>query len=111
MSGFLCALWIGLVSLATVWAVRPCPSLAAFSAVEGATPSWFFLSDYSLLNFEISAASQDGAHAAFFQLAVRWEFPPSPIMAGRVRAPHILLVNSRSCAQPALAVRAAVERF
>lgn len=61
MSGELCALWFGLVSLATVCLVRLLPSLAPSSAVEGAIPSRPFLSDPSPLNFEVSAASPGGA--------------------------------------------------
>ena len=75
MSGELCALWFGVVSLAAVCLIRRCVSLAAFSVVGGATPLWFFLSDDSPLNFEVLAASRHGAHAALFQLGVRWEYP------------------------------------
>jgi hypothetical protein len=108
MSGELCALWIGLVSLATACAVRLCLPLAGFAAVEGATPSWFFLSDDSPLNFEVLAASRHGAHAALFQLGVRWESPDSGRGWRSARLAHSSF-NSRSFARPALAERAAVE--
>lgn len=91
MSGELCALWIGLVSLATACAVRLRLLLVGFSAVEGATPSRAFLPDDSPLNFEILAASRHGAHATLLQLDLRWEYPPTPATAGGVRAPQILL--------------------
>lgn len=109
MSGALCALWIGLVSIATACLVKSCPSLAPFLRAEGATPSWLFLSDHSLLNFEGSAASQGWVYATPFQLAVRWENAPSPIMPGGVRAPHILLQNSLSSMQSTMAARVVVE--
>ena len=110
MSGALCALWIGLVSLATVCLVISCPSLTAVSSLKRAIPSRLVSSDYSQLNLEASAASQDGALAALFQLAIRWEHPPSLSMAGGVRAPHVLHLNSKSSARPPLAVSTAVEK-
>jgi hypothetical protein len=110
MSGELCALWFGLVSLAAVCLMRRSRSLAAFFAVGGAIPSCFFLRDQSPLIFERSAASRHGAHAALFQIAIRWDCPPFRIMAGGVRAPRIRLINSRSSNQPDLGVRGGVER-
>ena len=109
MSGALCALWIGLVSIATVCSIGPCPSLAAFLMGEGAIPSWLFRSNLSQLNFERWAASPGGAPAALFQLAVRWGYPPSSIMAGRVRAPHTPLLNSESSARQPWTICAVVE--
>lgn len=105
MSGELCALWFGLVSVATVCLVRVCLSPAA----EGAIPWWPFLSNPSPLNLEVSAASPGGAYAALFQLADRWEYPPAPSAVWRVRAPRIRPFSSISSAGPSSAVRATVK--
>jgi hypothetical protein len=105
MSGELCALSFGLVSLATVCLVRVRLSLAA----EGAIPLWPFFSDLSPSNVEGSTASPGGAYAALFQLAVRWEYPPPPFTAWGVRAPCIRLLSSIFSAKPSRAVHATVK--
>ena len=111
MSGTLCVLWLDFVSVVMAYLIGYRPSPVTFPVVEEIFSSWLFFPDHSLLNFESPAASPDGAHASLFLLAVRWELPPSPILAGRVHAPHISFPNSGSSTRPAFATKAVAESF